>query len=122
MTRYFQLRDDVTIRGRWHLSDVILATGTEPPLDAGRIVRESGPLRGIVSHPGRVLDFTLTSFNVPVATSNVVDAIRGIAGADVQYLPVDIAGQPGMTVLNALRVVRCLDERRSEFIKWTKQD
>jgi hypothetical protein len=25
-------------------------------------------------------------------------------------------------VLNALRVIRCLDEERSEFIKWTEGD
>lgn len=122
MTRYFQLRDDVTIRGRWHLSDVVLATGAEPLLDAGKLVRDPGPLNGTVSHPGRVLEFTLTSFNVPIATSSLADAVRGIAGSDVQCLPVDIAGQPGMTVLNALRVIRCVDETRSEFIKWTKED
>lgn len=27
-----------------------------------------------------------------------------------------------MFVVNALRVVRCLDEKRAEFVKWTKQD
>jgi hypothetical protein len=27
-----------------------------------------------------------------------------------------------MVVLNSLRVVRCLDEGRSEFIKWTEDD
>jgi hypothetical protein len=122
MSRYFQLRDDVTIRGRCHLSDVVLPTGSEPLLDAGKLVSESGPLNGTVSHPGRVLDFSLTSFNAPVATSSIADAVRGIAGSDVQCLPVDITGQPGMTVLNALRVVRCVDETRSEFIKWTRED
>jgi hypothetical protein len=101
---------------------VVLVTGAEPILDAGRIVSESGPLKGTVSHPGRVLDFTLTSFNVPVVRGRVADAVRGVAGSDVQCLPVDIAGQPGMIALNALRVVRCLDETRSEFIKWTNED
>ena len=27
-----------------------------------------------------------------------------------------------MVVLNSLRVLRCIDEERSEFVKWTKQD
>ena len=36
--KYFRLRDDVTIQGRWHLSDVVLATGVEPLLDAGKVV------------------------------------------------------------------------------------
>lgn len=120
--KYFRLRDDVTIQGRWHLSGVVLATGVEPLLDAGKLVRESGPLSGAVSHPGRVLGFTLTSFNVPVVTSSVADAVHGVAASDVQCLPIEIAEQAGMMVLNALRVVRCLDETRSEFIKWTSHD
>ncbi|HTN87244.1 MAG TPA: DUF1629 domain-containing protein [Sorangium sp.] len=45
-----------------------------------------------------------------------------VAGADVQPIPVNIAGQPGMFVLNTLRTLRCVDELHSEFIKWTKQD
>ena len=122
MTRHFQIRDDMTIRGRWHLSDVLLATGVEPLLDAGELVHDSGPLRGTVSHAGRVLDFSLTSFNVPVATSALAHAIRSVAGSDVQCLPLEVASQPGMVVLNALRVVRCLDETRSEFTKWTERD
>ncbi|WP_437293712.1 imm11 family protein [Sorangium sp. So ce426] len=122
MTRYFQLRDDVTIRGRWHLSDVLLPTGAEPLFDAGEPVRDSGPLRGTVSHTGSVLDFTLTSFNVPIATSSLAHAVSNIASSDLQCLPVEIAGQAGMMVLNAVRVVRCIDETRSEFVKWTKHD
>ena len=53
MTRYFQLRDDVTIHARWHLSYVLLANGVEPLLDVSEPVRDSGPLRGTVSHSGR---------------------------------------------------------------------
>jgi hypothetical protein len=48
--------------------------------------------------------------------------VKGVAGNEVQCIPVVIPGQADMVVLNALRVLRCLDETRSEFIKWTKQD
>lgn len=122
MMRYFQLRDDVTTRGRWHLSEVLLPTGVEPLLDAGVSIWPSGALTATVSHAGRALEFSLTSFNVPIATSKLAQAISSVAGQDVQCLPVDIAGKAGMMVVNAVRVVRCLDEARSEFVKWTDKD
>jgi hypothetical protein len=122
MTRYFQLRDDMTIRGRWHVCEVMFPSGEEPLFDTGEPVSLSAPLVGTVSHAGRVLDFTITSFNAPLATSSIAEAVSSLAGSDVQCLPVEVAGQPAMKVLNALRVIRCLDETRSEFIKWTKQD
>ncbi|AUX29369.1 uncharacterized protein SOCE836_014580 [Sorangium cellulosum] len=112
----------MAIKGRWHLGEVWLCIGLEPLLDAGHRLDASEPLRGEVTHAGRVLDFSLTSFNVPVATTALANAVRSVAGSDVQCIPLEIAGQRGMFVLNSVRVVRCLDEERSEFIKWTKQD
>jgi hypothetical protein len=121
MTRYFQLRDDVTIGGRWHLSDV-RSSEAEPVLDEGVPLINPGRLVATVSHAGRVLEFTVTSFNVPVATSWLAKAVGDTAGSDVQCIPVEIAGKSGFRALNATRVIRCLDEERSEFIKWTQQD
>ncbi|MGK4000933.1 imm11 family protein [Sorangium sp. So ce1024] len=122
MRRFFVLRDEMTIKGRWHLGEIRLRSGWEPLLDAGHRLDAAEPLRGEVTHAGRVLDFSLTSFNVPVATTALANAVRAIAGGDVQCIPVEIAGQTGMFVLNSVRVIRCLDEERSAFIKWTKQD
>ena len=33
-----------------------------------------------------------------------------------------IGGQSGIVVLNAARVIRCVDEQRSEFVEWTEPD
>ena len=77
---------------------------------------------GEVHHVGRVLDFCLTTFAAPIATSALAEAVQSVAGADVQCIPVTISGQTGMYVLNCLRVIRCLDESKSEFLKWTEQD
>lgn len=122
MTRYFELFDDVAIPNRWHLGSVTLSDGAEPRLRVG-ISFDLNEVPSIpVTHAGRVLDFSLTSFAVPVATKKLADAVSGVAGGDVQLIPVCIGTQQEMVVLNALRVVRCLDETRSEFVKWTKQD
>jgi hypothetical protein len=69
-----------------------------------------------------VLDFSLTNFAVPVATTRLTEVVSAIAGSDVQRIPVEIVGQPGMEVLNATRVIRCLDESRFEFTRWPSQD
>jgi hypothetical protein len=122
MTRYFELFDDMYIHGRWHLGDVLLPTGEEPLLSRATPLGQEGRLLVDVSHGGRVLDFTLTAFNVPVASSALASAVAKVAGSDVQCLPAEVAGQSGMVVLNALRVVRCIDDTRSEFIKWTEED
>ncbi len=122
MTQYFRLRDDITLPGRWHLAELLLPSGGEPLLDTGVPLRDPGPLTATVSRPGRVLDFSLTSFSVPVATKKLADAVIAVAGADLQCIPVAVAGQSAMVVLNSTRVVRCLDEQNSEFIKWTERD
>jgi hypothetical protein len=112
----------MTIAGRWHIGEIRAMDGVEPVLDAGQWFDSRLPLFGLVTRPGRVLDFSLTSFAVPIVSSTLAEAITAVAATDVQWLPVDIAEQTGMMVLNALRVIKCLDESRSEFIKWTKQD
>jgi hypothetical protein len=120
--KYFQLRDDMGIPNRWYLGEIVSEDGTEPRLRAGIPFSEGGMLRSSVHHGERVLDFCLTSFAVPVARRHIADAIGAVAGSDLQSIPLSIPGTAGMMVLNATRVVRCLDESRSEFIKWTIQD
>lgn len=122
MRRFFLLRDEMHIKGRWHLGEIRLRGGLEPLLDAGHRLDTTEPLRCEATHAGRVLDFSLTSFNVPVATTALANKVSSVAGSDVQCIHLEIAGQTGMFVLNSVRVIPCLDEERSELIKWTKQD
>jgi hypothetical protein len=123
MRRLFQLRDDVTTPGRWNLGEVRTAAGVEPLLDAGTpFSGGTEELQAALTKNGRVLDFSLTSFATPIASSAIASAVEAIAGPDVQCIPVKVGGQSGMKALNALRVISCLDESRSEFIKWTMHD
>jgi hypothetical protein len=122
MMKYYKLFDEMTDSDRWHLGEVTLPDGEEPPLLDGIRLERMGELVVPVTDAGRPLDFCLTSFAVPVASRAVAEAVSAVAGNDVQCLPVEIPGHPGMYVLNALRVLPCLDERRSEFIKWTTKD
>lgn len=120
--RYFDLSDDVTIPKRWHLGDVTTQQGDEPRLRAGLRREGRDPIATTLDVPGRELEFCLTSFAVPVARSSLATAIEAIADGDVQRLPLSIPGHDGFEVVNALRVIKCLDESRSEFMKWTTND
>jgi len=119
--KYYELFDDLAIPGRWHLGSVCAVDGFEPPLASG--VHCSCDLLLVGVHHGRVeLDFCLTSFGVPVASTILAAAIESIVGRDVQRIPLSIMGRDNFEVLNVLRVVPCLDESRTEFLKWTDKD
>lgn len=119
--RYFELTDDVHVPNRWHLGEVSSKDGNKPRLRVG-MPFPGGGLHTEAFRPGDALPFSLSSFAVPIVGVSLSEAIVRVADGDVQRLPVEIYGSPGFEVLNVLRVVRCLDERRSEFVKWTAQD
>jgi hypothetical protein len=122
--RYFQLIDDMSprMRRRWHIGTVLLPDGTEPRLRKGIRLMDSRSLKAEVHHIGYILEFCTTSFAVPIATNELAHAIEAIVGQDIQCLPLTISGQTGMVILNALRVIRCVHEERSEFEKFTIDD
>lgn len=122
--RYFQLFDDMSMRmrHRWHIGEIFLPDGTELWLARGIPLDDPRPLHAEVYHVGHVLDFCHTTFNAPIAKRELANAIKSVAGSDVQCIPITISGQSGMMVLNAVRVIRCVDEQRSEFQKFTEDD
>ncbi len=122
--RYFSLEDDMSerMRYRWHVGEILLPDGTEPLLTSGIQLEGQRQLYASVTHAGYVLDFCHTSFAVPIATYALANAIKEVAGADVQCISVTISGQSGMIVLNSIRMVSCVCEQHSEFDKWTEND
>lgn len=122
MSRFFQLNDFAAIPRRWHLGTATFADGAEPDLYGCQRVDRRDELSIEVTDAGRILDFCLTSFNVPVVSPPLAAVLSDAVGDDVQLIPARIGGQTGVFVLNALRAVRCVDEARSEFLKWTVQD
>ena len=119
--RYFKLLDDVTIADRWHIGEVRNPDGGEPRLRFGIRQDVDTPLTADATS-GQSLEFSLSSFAIPIASDSLADAISTIAGTDVQALPVTVAGTHRMKVLNALRVVDCIDDARCDSLKWTSRD
>ncbi len=122
MRKFFRLLDDVQIAKRWHLGQVCENGGTALELWKGTAIQKGQALTVEIDRPGRPLEFCLTSFAIPIANAALGAAIAAIAGTDLQRLPVTIRGCKDYEALNAVRMVKCLDEAASDFIKWTQSD
>jgi hypothetical protein len=119
--KYYELFDEVNIPGRWHLGEVFnRIDGSTLELWSGLRMNKPVSLDAEITHAGKPLDFFLTSFANPIARKPLAEALAAIAGNDLQVLPVNIAGYKDFEILNILRVIRCLDEKKSKFSKWTK--
>jgi len=122
---YFRLIDDIHFPDRWHIGDIVsVPMGTVDLLRNQRLASEV-VLQTTVSHAGIPLDFCVTSFGIPIAKRKLANAITLVVKVDVQIVPIridNLQNGNGYVVLNCLRAVDCMDEQRSEFIKWTSAD
>ena len=68
--------------------------------------------------PGCALDFSLTEFAIPVVSARFVSLCQELGVQDdVQFIPARVAcHMEPYFILNALRVIRCIDETRSEEV------
>ena len=120
--RYFRLLDDVRVPGRWHLGELTMPGAVAPDFLGGGDFPVGTSALVAISHAGKPLDFCFTSFGLPVAKKELADVIASIAGDELQVVPLLVEGDSGYVVIHARRLVACLDEKRSEFVKWTDRD
>jgi hypothetical protein len=76
-----------------------------------------------VRNEGTIYDINMGAFDLPVVNGKVKSIIQGspIASEQVQFIDV-MYGERKLYILNSLPVIDCLDEQRSDFMKWTKRD
>lgn len=128
-TRYFDLYDDVYVPGRWELGDPKHQHGQalEDPyvFSDGRPLNIEDHLGFPVDRPGKALDFSLAGIGlIPVISAGAASIFNELAPDDVQLFPVKIDGQPHpYYILNAIRLIRCIDDSRSaEVLYWKPED
>jgi hypothetical protein len=70
------------------------------------------------------LDFTQDAFATPVVHERVVRILERLGLHEVQFLPVEVENHPGpYFILNALRIIRCIDDARCEEVEyWRPED
>jgi hypothetical protein len=123
MMTYYELEEDLYIQGRWQLDGPIDdEQRDERDFRQGRRVELRGSLRAPIITQGIALDFTQTVGVVPILSGRIANAIRDIIKDHTQLFPVQIDGHHGFEVLNVTRLVHCVDEERSDFLKWKEED
>jgi hypothetical protein len=128
LKRYFDLADDVYLPERWELGHPLDQNGQqlEDPWQfrVGEPVRFEGQVQIPVKRPGTPLDFSHAAFSIPVVHVRVASLLAELAPNDVESIPVRIDGQPDQfCILNATRLVRCIDDKASGEVQyWRPED
>jgi hypothetical protein len=123
MSNFYDMKDEIGFPGRWHLADPDCAEGCDASdFRTGRPVSLRTRPDAQVHTPGVMLDFTLTDLAVPIVSSRLARVIRELGDQTIQWIPLTVGGREGYEIINATRILTCLDEERSEFLKWTEAD
>jgi hypothetical protein len=126
MPRYYELEDDMRIANRWHLRSPVDERRQEInpwQFDDGGWIEPQGIIRFPVKPDGMTLDFTLSSFSIPVVSSRFVQVFERLGIQEVQFLPVEVENHAGpWFILNALRIFRCIDDARCEEVRYWRPE
>ncbi len=126
MTRYFDLLDDRHSSTRWHLGSPV--DEQEQEIDPwqfkkGRVLELRGVPRFPLDVAGAALDYCWAAFSIPVAHGRVVQLFERLGVLDVQFIPARVEGhEEPYFILNALRIIRCIDDARCEEVQYWKPE
>lgn len=114
--RYFELLDDRRSVTRWHLDAPVDERGEEVDpwqFKEGKALELGCVPRFPLYRPGQPLDYSWAAFSIPVVHERVVRIFERLGVQDVQFIPARVDEREGpYFILNALRVVRCIDDAR----------
>lgn len=127
MPRYFDLLDDTRIPGRWQLASPLDDRRNEIDpwqFKQGKVLELGCMPRFPLDIVGNPLDFSLAAFSIPVVHARVVELFERMHVDAVQFIPARIEGLPEpWYILNALQIIRCIDDARSEEVQyWRPED
>ncbi|HSP79526.1 MAG TPA: DUF1629 domain-containing protein [Myxococcaceae bacterium] len=125
--RYFTLSDDVYIPNRWDLGTPTDEQGRnvdEYVFTKGAPVTLEGPLRvPLRGGDGSVLDFTEAGIGIPLVSDRVASILAELAPHDIQLIPVNVEAHPEQFhILVCTRVVKCIDDEKSDEVQYWKPE
>ncbi|HYO57575.1 imm11 family protein [Archangium sp.] len=130
-TKYYDIYDNKYIPGRWHLRMPLFNEGEgEGELfdtyrfKEGRVLEIERPIRLSMKPAGIALDFS-HAMGIPIVHRRVVALFERLGlQKEVQFIPVEVEGQTEpWFILNALQVIRCIDDARCEDVfYWQLED
>lgn len=128
MNKYYRLQDDVNFPNRWHLGELIDGNGNEIEQDLfiypkGRKINLYKPLSLKIDERGSCLDFTFTSYDMPLVKKQIGSILESFEKNGIQRIPVNIEScEEEYEILNIFNTIDCLDEGRSEILFWKEED
>ena len=139
LMKYYEIYDDVYIPGRWNLSMPLFADGEDEGgcegdderelfdvwrFKEGRVLKVERPIRLSMKPAGIAIEYS-ESMGIPVVHRRVVSLFERLGlQKEVQFIPVEVEGQTEpWFILNALQVIRCIDDARCEEVfYWQPED
>jgi hypothetical protein len=123
---FYRLVADPAAVSRWYLKSPVDRDGVEidPRIfRVGSQVDVQIPLVLPLRRQGKEVDFNFCDFDMVVTPRELNEAIEALVGGAVQRIPISISGAAGnYEILNVRGLVSCIDEARSDFLKWTQVD
>jgi hypothetical protein len=124
--RYFRIQDSGQVLTRAFLAPPETIDGEYVDVwqfTNGKHVDSRSLLRMGKRIEGPVLPFSMAAYEIPVVDHLVGNVFQEEAGRDVQLIPVEVKGECSRySILNVACVVDCIDERNSEFSKYSLDD
>ncbi len=125
--KYYDLLSNMRLRGRWVLADPVDEHGQEvDPWQFGRgcFLDFQGKLVLRQARPGSALDFSFTTLTIPVVHGRVVSLFERLGlQPQVQFLPAQVEGlSEPYFILNALRIICCVDDAHCEEVRYWRQE
>ncbi|PTL77172.1 hypothetical protein DAT35_46840 [Vitiosangium sp. GDMCC 1.1324] len=118
--------DDRRSHDRWHLGAPVDEQGREIDpwqFNEGRVIELGCVPSFPLDIPGRALDFCWAAFNILVANERFVRLFKQLNVSGVQFIPARVeAHSEPYFILNPLRIIRCIDDARSEEVQYFKPE
>ncbi|KFA94024.1 imm11 family protein [Archangium violaceum] len=136
--KYYEIYDDVYIPGRWDLSMPLFKDGEDEGgreddderelfdiwrFKEGRVLEIERPIRLSMKPAGIALEYS-ESMGIPIVHRRVVSLFERLGlQKEVQFIPVEVEGQTeSWFILNALHVIRCIDDARCDEVFYRRPE
>jgi len=126
--KYFRvLADNKRFCDRWFLDEPL--SKDAQPIDArlfryGKVYEGTAPQSVPVQQNGKRIAFCLAAFDMPVVSNEIAAMLRDVAAKDCEFFPISVESTNlGMSIVNVVRRIKCVDESRCEHVmKWRPED
>jgi hypothetical protein len=126
LMKFFRLLGDPSRSGKWLPAEPLSTDNVE--IDAreftkGKPYYGPSPCRVPIAQQGIPTEFTLAAFDMPIVSRRLGSILDSICPGAIQHFPVTV-GECCSTyeILNVTTVAHCIDETRSDIMKWKPED